>query len=58
MCVLPVLNICNTLGKPDHPGRLPESHREARGVGSEEGELHLHVPVQGEHDLLRMFIKE
>ena len=35
------------VGEPDYPGRVPEPHRQARGAGGQEGELHLHVPVQG-----------
>jgi hypothetical protein len=35
------------VGEPDHSSSLPEPDREAGRGGSEEGELHLHVSVQG-----------
>ena len=35
-------------GEPYYPCCFPQHDREARGAGNQEGELHLHVPVQGQ----------
>jgi hypothetical protein len=43
------------VGEPDHSSSLPESDREAGRGGSEEGELHLYVSVQGTEFLFIYF---
>jgi hypothetical protein len=39
--------IFSFIGEPNHSSGLPEPDRKAGRGGSEEGELHLHVSVQG-----------
>ena len=39
-------------GEQNHPGRLPQPHREAGGEGGQEGKLYQHVPMQSKSLLL------